>query len=227
MPSETTPPEPPVDPALAALMASPEFQAQMAALTQQAMAQLQALVESLRQFEPNLPPPPPPIEPPAPVEAPPQTGGPDPLPDDGGISWAAVMPVDYPIFIADLEPPPPPLPIEPPPVMPPASEVDMVALTQQALAQVTALAAALKAAEAELGRGTVQGLPAPQVGGTARTMTEMLATSETSDMLAVLPPVIAAPPEAAAAGGAALAEEPPLPWLLADHVRAGAEGGLG
>ena len=59
---------PPPDDAIAALMASPGFQPQMAALTQQAVASLQALVASLAQFEGQAPPPKPPaiIDTPAP-----------------------------------------------------------------------------------------------------------------------------------------------------------------
>ena len=45
---------PPPDDALAALMAAPEFRAQMAALTQQAVASLQAMVAALRAAEAQL-----------------------------------------------------------------------------------------------------------------------------------------------------------------------------
>ena len=54
------PPSPPANDGLAALMASPEFQAQMAALTQQAAAQAQVLAEALRRLDGQVPPPPPP-----------------------------------------------------------------------------------------------------------------------------------------------------------------------
>lgn len=56
---------PPQDEALALLMASPDFQALMATLTQQGAAQLQALVESLRALEGQLAPPPPSAPPPS------------------------------------------------------------------------------------------------------------------------------------------------------------------
>lgn len=66
MPAETvSPPLPPPDDALATLMASPDFQAQMVALAQQAAAQLQALVEMLRALEGQLAPSPPFAPPPS------------------------------------------------------------------------------------------------------------------------------------------------------------------
>jgi hypothetical protein len=98
---------------IAALMDSPEFQAQMAAMTQQAAAQLAALVASLRAVEQQLPSPPPPdsdpwgddlpvgisLPPPEPVLLPPDGAKPAlepidaPLPDPQPFDRAAVMPV--------------------------------------------------------------------------------------------------------------------------------------
>lgn len=115
-----------VDPAIAALMESPEFQAQIAALTQQAAAQLAALVASLRQAEQQLPSPP----------------APTPHDDDTQIGiWPPPL---EPIFFQPVEPKPSPAPgdaeagaprSEPPPfahaaVMPTDEElaVDMLAV---------------------------------------------------------------------------------------------------
>jgi hypothetical protein len=80
------PPPAPADDALAALMASPEFQAQMAALTQQAAAQVQALAAALRQLQGQFPPPP--VDVPAPLAP----------PDDGTVGLAA-LPEQQPVFL--------------------------------------------------------------------------------------------------------------------------------
>ncbi len=75
--STSLPPQPPAPPVI-----TDELQAQLAELTRRAMAQLQELLDSMRQAEAQLPKTP---------EEPPVTGGPDPLPLDDdtvvGIGW--------------------------------------------------------------------------------------------------------------------------------------------
>jgi len=126
------------DPALADFMESPDFQAQMAALTQQAAAQLAALVESLRAAEQQLPPLPGPeprdddalagiwLPPPEPVLLPPEEPKPTVAPGDGEarmpradlppFAHATVMPAEEELaadMLAILPPVAPPQPALP------------------------------------------------------------------------------------------------------------------
>jgi hypothetical protein len=87
-------------PDIAALIASPEYQAQMALLTQQAAAQLAALIESLRAAEAAIgTPPPPPVD-----------QIPDGLPWEPGIKLPVLEGAPAPEFLA---PAVEPLPAEP------------------------------------------------------------------------------------------------------------------
>ena len=221
----------PPDDATPTFVMTPELQAQMAALTQQATAQLQALVAALRQFEESLPSPTPvdvtPIDV-APIKPPPADD------DTIAIPYGAPVLGPPPIFLSgpDLTPPAMMPQDWQPQADPDMADPNMQALTRQAVANLKALTDALRESEGFLPHDLAKpidpppGFAALEIQAVLREVTDLMATSSNAEMLALLPVALEPPPASAAPIGAGMPDAPiPIVWMMPHVTRAGAEGG--